>query len=215
VTEERLRIARELHDVVAHGMSLIAVKAGVANHVLEARPQEAQDALRVIETTSRGALTEMRQLLGVLRSGSDAGEAPASLSPAPGAGGLRELADRAAMAGVRVSMEVRGLERLPEGVGLSVYRIVQEALTNVVRHAAPARCSVVVEADGRSVTIEVADDGPGRRVLPAGEPGHGHGLVGMRERVAMYGGVFRAGPRRAGGFGVSVRLPYEPVEDAS
>ncbi|MER5323891.1 sensor histidine kinase [Streptosporangium roseum] len=203
VTEERLRIARELHDVVAHSMSLIAVKAGIANHVAEARPEEARDALRVIEATSRGALTEMRHLLGVMRSGT-ARDTDSGLSPAPGLAGLPGLADRAALAGVRVELDVTAAA-LPEGVELSVYRIVQEALTNVVRHAAPARCRVVVEADGREARVEVTDDGPGYRVLP-GQPGHG--LAGMRERVLMYGGSFTAGRRPEGGFGVSARLPY-------
>ncbi|MDP9867735.1 MULTISPECIES: sensor histidine kinase [Streptosporangium] len=205
VTEERLRIARELHDVVAHSMSLIAVKAGIANHVAEARPEEARDALRVIEATSRGALTEMRHLLGVMRSGPGAApDTVSGLSPAPGLDGLPELAGRAAMAGVRVDLDVTAAA-LPEGVGLSVYRIVQEALTNVVRHAAPARCRVAVEADGREVRVEVTDDGPGHRVLPGRQ---GHGLIGMRERVIMYGGTFTAGRRPEGGFGVSARLPY-------
>jgi signal transduction histidine kinase len=214
-TDERLRIARELHDIVAHSMSLIAVKAGVANHVLPTRPEEAHDALRVIEATSRSALIEMRHLLGVLRSEAAAGETSASLDPAPGVGGLRGLAERAATAGVRVSMDVRGANHLPEGVERSVYRIVQEALTNVVRHAAPARCRVVVEADGRAVRIAVADDGPGHRVLPDGElRAPGHGLVGMRERVAMYGGAFTAGPRPGGGFEVTACLPYEAMEQA-
>ncbi|MEV6866032.1 sensor histidine kinase [Streptosporangium subroseum] len=201
VTEERLRIARELHDVVAHSMSLIAVKAGIANHVAAARPEEARDALRVIETTSRDALTEMRQLLGVLRSDSGA---PPDLSPSPGLAGLPGLAGQAAMAGVHVELDIRAAD-LPEGVELSVYRIVQEALTNVVRHAAPARCRVTVEDTRGTVRIEVTDDGPGGRVLP-GRPGHG--LIGMRERVAVYGGTFTAGRRPEGGFGVSACLPY-------
>jgi signal transduction histidine kinase len=213
VTEERLRIARELHDVVAHSLSLIAVKAGVAHHVFQARPEEAVEALRVIETTSRSALGEMRHVLGVLRSEGEAGAAAAGLSPAPGIAGLHELARRAAMAGVWADVRATGLEDLPEGVGLSVYRIVQEALTNVVRHAAPARCRVVVEAGGGEVTIDVTDDGPGHRVLPDGAgPVRRHGLVGMRERVAMYGGSFAAGPRPEGGFAVSARLPYHPAE---
>ncbi|MEU4536016.1 sensor histidine kinase [Streptosporangium sp. NPDC023825] len=210
VAEERLRIARELHDVVAHSMSLIAVKAGVAHHVAAVRPEEATDALRVIETASRGALAEMRQLLGVLRSDLDADHdadlcAPPALSPSPGLAGLGGLAERASMAGVRVELDVRATG-LPEGVELSVYRIVQEALTNVVRHASPARCRVSVEASGGEVRVEVADDGPGERVLPGGP---GHGLIGMRERVAVYGGSFTAGRRPEGGFGVSARIPYE------
>ncbi|GAA3602719.1 hypothetical protein GCM10022419_103800 [Nonomuraea rosea] len=399
VTEERLRIARELHDVVTHSVGLIAVKAGVANHVMATRPEEAHDALRVIETASRSALVEMRHLLGVLRSTN-----VPDLVPAPGLGGIEGLAQQARLAGVDVKLEVvvapgpergsgtsgageRGQEhgpglreepdgssggngglgrgrggavgvrrgdsgdaglgrggavgvrrgdgtdadlgrigavgewrgdgsdagpgsggegrheyegkrrdersggggdlrrgrgdevegsrgdggdgglgrleqrgwnvggyggsegsrqergaavwdrggdapevgrdgesgvegreetsvkrdkmraRLPDGVELSIYRIVQEALTNVVKHAAPARCRVSVVADGREVRIEVVDDGPGRRTLPA--VGTGHGLVGMRERVMMYGGVFEAGRLPGKGFRVLARLPYE------
>ncbi|MER7542821.1 sensor histidine kinase [Spirillospora sp. NPDC127506] len=199
VSDERLRIARELHDVVAHSMSLIAVKAGVAVHVAAARPDEALDALRVIEATSRSSLSEMRHLLGVLRTDAD-------LGPAPGLADLADLAERAAMAGVHVDLEVDA-PNLPEGVALSVYRIVQEAVTNVVKHAAPARCRVRVRADGQRVRIDVTDDGPGARVLPGGD---GHGLIGMRERVMMYGGDFTAGPRPSGGFAVSADFPYEP-----
>ncbi|MFF3438658.1 sensor histidine kinase [Streptosporangium sp. NPDC002721] len=201
VAEERLRIARELHDVVAHSMSLIAVKAGIANHVAAVRPGEATDALRVIETTSRSALAEMRQLLGVLRSDLDA---PPALAPSPGLAGLTGLAERASTAGVRVELDVRAAG-LPEGVELSVHRIVQEALTNVVRHAAPARCRVSVEASGGEVRVEVADDGRGERTPPGGP---GHGLIGMRERVVMYGGSFTAGRHPEGGFRVSARIPY-------
>jgi signal transduction histidine kinase len=214
VTDERLRIAREMHDVVAHSMSVIVVKAGIANHVADARPEEARDALRVIEATSRGALAEMRRTLGVLRSDVDGlvGPLPAGdLEPVQGIADLPALAERAALTGVRVDLDVRGLAELPEGVGLSVYRIVQEALTNVVKHAAPARCRVAVEADRREVRIEVTDDGPGGSVLlDSPMDARGHGLVGMRERVMMYGGAFAAGPRPGGGFGVSARLPYEP-----
>jgi signal transduction histidine kinase len=200
VAEERLRIARELHDVVAHSMGLITVKAGVANHVMAARPGEAQDALRVIETTSRTALTEMRHLLGVLRS-----DDPADLRPAPGLRGLRGLAEQAGMAGVEVRMDVSDERPLPEGVELSIYRIVQEALTNVAKHAAPARCTVIVQTGERDVKIEVTDDGRGGLVQPGG-----HGLIGMRERVMMYGGRVTAGPRPGGGFRVSAWFPYEP-----
>lgn len=205
VAEERLRIARELHDVVAHSMSLIAVKAGTANHVAATRPDEAADALRVIETTSRTALAEMRHLLGVLRSDATTAE----LAPLPGLDGLPALIERAEQAGVSVELEVRGPERLPEGVAVSVYRIVQEALTNAVRHAAPARCRVSVVAGPAEVRVEVTDDGSGAGVPPSGHA-PGHGLIGMRERVLMYGGSFHAGPRPGGGFGVLARLPYEP-----
>jgi signal transduction histidine kinase len=214
VTDERLRIARELHDVVAHSMGIITVKAAVANHVLRTRPEEATEALSVIETTGRDALTEMRHLLGVLRTdppatGSPAGDA--ELRPAPGLAGLAELADRAALAGVKVTLDVRVPEPQPQGIQLTAYRIVQEALTNVIRHAAPARCHVTVTADPAALRIEVTDDGPGRRRLttPAAGTGTGHGLVGMRERVAVYGGTFAAGPRSGGGFGVLATLPYD------
>ncbi|MDA0567907.1 sensor histidine kinase [Streptomonospora sp. S1-112] len=216
VAEERLRIARELHDSVAHSMSLIAVKAGIANHVARSRPEEAQAALSVIETTSRAALGEMRQVLGVLRAADeDAGpgaaggsrpDAPGGLAPLPGVEALPALVERAAMAGVRVELSVRGAEALPEQAGAAVYRIVQESVTNVVRHAAPARCEVRVEAAHGRVRVEVADDGPGARTAPATEGG-GHGLIGMRERVAVFGGTFTAGPRPQGGFGVAAEFP--------
>ncbi|WP_248963257.1 sensor histidine kinase [Sphaerisporangium perillae] len=211
VAEERLRIARELHDVVAHSMTLITVKAGIADHVADVRPQEARKALREIEAVSRSALTEMRHLLGVLRSEGDQ-EAATDLYPAPGLARLPELAERAALAGVRVELDVREVESLPEGLELSAYRIVQEALTNVVMHAAPARCQVTVRGVGRELRVEVLDDGPGTRLLPGtAEPASGHGLVGMRERVTMYGGAFSAGPRPGGGFAVRARMPYEPT----
>jgi signal transduction histidine kinase len=219
VTEERLRIARELHDVVTHSVGLIAVKAGVANHVMATRPEEAHDALRVIETASRGALVEMRHLLGVLRSP----DAP-DLVPAPGLAGLEGLVRQARSAGVEVRLELRigeqgredgggdrggggpGGVRLPEGLELAVYRIVQEALTNVVKHASPARCRVSVVADDKDVRIEVVDDGPGRRTPPS--ESSGHGLIGMRERVMVYGGVFEAGRLPGRGFRVFAGLPY-------
>ncbi|MBP2324035.1 signal transduction histidine kinase [Kibdelosporangium banguiense] len=202
VTEERLRIARELHDVIAHSMGLMVVKADVTNHLVDVQPAQAREALRVIEKTGRDALVEMRHMLGVLRAG---GSTKVELTPAPGPNGLPELAERAGLAGVRVELETSGVERLPEGIGLSVYRIVQEALTNVVRHAAPARCRIVVEADGKEVRIDVTDDGPGSRTLPRRA---GHGLIGIRERVMMYGGTFAAGPQPQRGFRLQARLPY-------
>jgi signal transduction histidine kinase len=199
VAEERLRIARELHDIVAHSMSVIAVKAGIGNHVADERPEEAREALRVIEATSRGSLAEMRHLLGVLRSEVDSPDR----APAPGPAGIPALVERARSAGARVSLSMDDTEGLSEGVGLSVYRIVQEALTNVVRHAAPAReTSVAVAVNEEAVRIEVVNDGP-RVEVGVG----GHGLIGMRERVAVYGGTFVAGPQAEGGWRVSAVLP--------
>ncbi|WP_327273716.1 sensor histidine kinase [Streptomyces sp. NBC_01224] len=209
LNEERLRIARELHDIVSHNLSLIAVKAGVAAHVAQADPQEARTALKVIEETSRAALTEMRRTLGVLRTEG------APLRPAQGLGDLARLAQDARRARVDVDLTVRGAESLAEGTQLTVYRIVQEGLTNVVKHAAPTRCLVTVEvavaADGgEAVRIDVVDDGPsGGTRPPARELPGGHGLMGMRERALMYGGSFEAGPRTEGGFAVSVRLPID------
>ncbi|RZQ65758.1 sensor histidine kinase [Amycolatopsis suaedae] len=204
LTDQRLRIARELHDVVAHSMSLIAVKAGVANHVAEQNPAEAVRALRTIETTSRAALVEMRHVLGVLRSAEEPGM---ELAPVPGLAGLRELAEHAEQAGVRVTLQAPERADLPDGVALSAYRIVQEALTNVVKHAAPAECVVRVEALPGELRIEVTSGPPGTARPRAPE---GHGLIGMRERVAVYSGRFDAGPRPDGGFRVTASLPYEP-----
>jgi signal transduction histidine kinase len=199
VGEERLRIARELHDIVAHSMSLIAVKAAVANHVADERPQETRDALRVIETTSRDALTEIRRALGVLRT-------EAAFSPTPGLSDLPGLVAPAAGAGVRVDLALTPEgARVPDGVGLAVYRIVQEALTNVVKHAAPASCRTTVAVEPGQVRVEVTDDG----TRAATSTGGGQGIIGMRERVAIYGGDFAAGPRRQGGFTVTARLPFE------
>lgn len=202
--EERLRIARELHDIVSHNLSLIAVKAGVAGHVAEADPREARAALKVIEETSRSALAEMRRTLGVLRT------VGAPLGPVPGLDRLDLLAEEAHRAGVDVDLTVHAVEGLAQGAQLTIYRIVQEAITNVVRHAAPTRCQVTVEVDTREVRIDIMDEGPPSALRQSvhGLPG-GHGLLGMRERAMMYGGSFEAGPRSEGGFAVSVRLPAE------
>lgn len=194
VLDERLRIVRELHDVVAHSISMITVKAGVAAKVLDKHPEEGRKALRAIEEIGRGSLVEMRHFLGALRS---LGGAP-ERTPLPGLADLPSLADRAAEAGVQVDLSVSGT--VPDSMGLSVYRIVQEAITNVVRHAAPAHCQASVSVVDGTVRISVVDDGPGQRVLP-GQTG-GHGLAGMRERAMMYGGAFEAGPRPGSGFGV-------------
>ncbi|MEO3798065.1 sensor histidine kinase [Nonomuraea sp. B10E15] len=215
VVEERLRIARDLHDIVAHSMSLIAVKAGTAGYLQRLRPDKADDTLRVIEAASRGALIEMRRMLHVMRSDTDSGtdDMSATLGPIPGIGGLSSLADQVAAADVLVDLDVHDVERLPDSVGLTVYRIVQEALTNVVRHAAPATCHVVISGRAPSVEIEITDDGRGAPRV-SGVSGDGHGLIGMRERVATYGGVLTAGPRPQGGFAVRASIPYAPVDEA-
>lgn len=200
VAEERLRIAREMHDAVGHSLSLIAVQAAVANHVARQRPEEAVAALEVIESASKGALAELRRTVGALRTEPDFGVPPTLQE-------LGKLADRAESAGVTVRLDVRGGDDLPEPVALAAYRIVQESLTNVMRHAAPAECRVDVESTGDRLRIEVTDDGT-RRPPPAPD---GTGLAGMRERVAAYGGTFDAGPRSGGGFTVVATLPYGAV----
>jgi signal transduction histidine kinase len=209
-SEERLQIARELHDVVSHSMSLIAVQAGVANYVIGEHPEEAGRALSSIEQTSRNALSEMRALLEVLRAdgiGLELGETNEGLDPLPGLCDLGALAARAPAAGVRVDLDLRGERRaLSRGMDLAAYRIVQEALTNVIKHARCDSCRVLVVYDGDAVTIEVSDDGVGVRQPPS-RAAHGHGIDGMRERVAMYGGEFQAGPLPGRGFRVVARLP--------
>jgi signal transduction histidine kinase len=205
VAEERLRLARELHDVVAHSMSVIAVQSGVGAHVAESRPEEVGKALAAIEATSRATLEELRRLLGVLRQDS---ESQASLAPVPGLADLEGLLAEVAKAGLAVRLRVEGTpSALPAGVDLSAYRIVQEALTNVVKHAGPAQAQVTIGYRDRDVTVEVTDDGRGA-AAPAGDGGGtGHGLVGMRERVAAFAGDLETGPRPGGGFRVAARLP--------
>jgi signal transduction histidine kinase len=201
VADERLRIAQELHDVVAHSMGVIAVQAGVGAHVIETDPDEAKRSLEAIARTSRSTLTEIRRMLGVLRE--DDG---AQYTPAPGLADLDRLVREVAGAGVDVDVRVDGDPvELPPGVDFTAYRIVQEALTNVLKHAGPARVEVRIGYETDALALEVADDGRGVNGRSAGE---GHGLVGMRERVAVYGGVFEAGPQPGGGFRVRVLLPY-------
>src|SRR5215218_564390 len=207
VVEERLRLARELHDVVAHAMSVIAVQSGVGAHIADTQPKEARRSLAAIEATSRAALTELRRLLGVLRQDSD--EPQGDLAPVPGLADLEGLLAEVAKAGLAVKLRVNGTRPpLPAGEDLSAYRIVQEALTNVVKHAGPARAQVVVGYHDKDVTVEVTDDG--RAAVTAasdGRVGTGHGLIGMRERVQAFGGDLQTGPRPGGGFRVAARLP--------
>lgn len=214
--EERARIARELHDVVAHSMSVVAVRSGVARMVLDSRPEEAAEALGIIETVSRRGLAELRRIVGVLRSAEDpdaaGGAGAADLAPAPGLADLAPLVDEVGQAGVGVELRVDGAVRaLPAGQDLSAYRIAQEALTNVVRHAGPsAHATLTVRYAPEAVEIECVDDGAGR-LQPVEPADGGHGLVGMRERVALYGGELVAGPAGPG-FRVLARLPL--VEEA-
>jgi signal transduction histidine kinase len=204
VREERVRIARELHDVVAHSLGVVTVQAGVGRKLGVARPGEALRALRAVEVTGRGALEELRRILGLLRD--DDTERP-SLAPAPGIGDLGELADTVRAAGTPVSLAVTGdTAALPPAAALTVYRIVQEALTNVVKHARGAEASVQVRAGPDGVWITVTDNGPPGPAGPAGPAGQ-HGIVGMRERAGAFGGTLDAGPTPGGGFRVTAFLP--------
>jgi signal transduction histidine kinase len=206
VVEERLRLARELHDVVAHAMSVIAVQSGVGAHVANTQPKEARRSLAAIEATSRAALEELRRLLGVLRQED---EPQGALAPVPGLADLEGLLAEVAKAGLAVKLQVNGTRPpLPAGVDLSAYRIVQEALTNVVKHAGPARAQVTIRYRDHDVTVEVIDDGRGAVTSASdGRVGTGHGLIGMRERVQAFGGDLEVGPRPGGGFRVAARLP--------
>lgn len=204
-SDERLRIAQEMHDVVAHSLGLIAVQAGVGMHVIDSDPAEAKRSLESISQASRSSLAEIRRLLGVVRTT----EGAPSYTPAPGLGDLPRLAKEVTAAGLSVDVRVHGdIEGVPPGVGLAAYRIVQEALTNSIRHANARHSIVRLESDARSLAIEVTDDGDG----PKDSAGGGNGLVGMRERVAVYGGSLDAGAGPDGGFRVSARLPYDDAE---
>lgn len=197
--DERSRIAREMHDVVAHGLSVIVVQADGARYAAAKDPGVAVGTLETISTTGREALTEMRRLLGLLRDG-DTG-----VAPQPGLDDVQHLVDDARAAGTRVEADLPDpTVEVPDGVGLAAYRIVQEALTNVRKHAGPSATVRVRVAVGRDVEVEVRDDGRGAAVH---SDGHGLGLVGMRERAAVHGGTLEAGPVTGGGFAVSARLP--------
>jgi signal transduction histidine kinase len=196
VGDERAQIARELHDIVAHAMSLIAVRSGVARMVIDTDPGQAREALAIIETATRRSLREMRLLVGMLRADDDKAE----LSPFPGLEDLDRLITEVAAAGVTVDLHIDGtVPVLSPSADLSAYRIVQEALTNVVRHAGPTRARVRISYRPDEVSIEVTDDGPSGP-LPPQPPraGGGHGLIGMRERAALFGGELAAGPDAAG-----------------
>jgi signal transduction histidine kinase len=206
IMEERRRIARELHDVIAHSITLMTVQAGAARLLLAEEPERAREPVLSVEETGRQALAELRRLLGMIRLG----DGEPALAPQPGLARLDDLMGQARRAGLPVDLAVAGEPRaLPPGLDLTAYRIVQEALTNARRHAGPARANVFVRYGIESLELEVTDDG---RTAPTRSDGGGHGLVGMRERVALYDGTLEAGPRPEGGYAVRVRLPVERPE---
>jgi signal transduction histidine kinase len=196
---ERSRIARELHDVVAHHVSVMTVQAGAVRRLLKPEQEREREALISVEETGRKALTEMRRLLGVLKEEA----APAPLAPQPGMRTLDALLDQVREAGLPVELSTEGTPvELAPGVDLSAYRIIQEALTNALKHAGPARAWVVVRYGERDLELAIENDGRND-----GDESRGHGLVGMKERVAVYGGELESGPRPGGGFAVRARLP--------
>ncbi|MEU3191446.1 sensor histidine kinase [Streptomyces sp. NPDC006992] len=203
IVAERLRIARELHDMVAHSIGVIAIQAGVGRRVIGTQPSEARNALAAIEDTSRDTLAGLRRMLGALRQAVPGDGAP--LGPAPGLADLDGLVERAQGAGVRVDIEWRRERRpLPAEIELSGYRIIQEAITNVVRHSGAPACRVTIDCQQDDLFIEITDEGRGLSGLPGAA---GYGLTGMRERAALLHGEFTAGPRPEGGFRVAARLP--------
>ncbi|WP_344756514.1 sensor histidine kinase [Gryllotalpicola koreensis] len=216
---ERVRVARELHDVLAHSLSQINVQASVGLHLFETQPEKASEALANVKETSRQALGEVRQVLGMLR-GDEPGEAP--LAPQHELAGIRQLVDGVRAQGLDVTLRIEPTDasRVPAAVQQAAYRIVQEALTNVTKHAAAHHVDVVVAESGRALKVSVVDDGAGEKSSPAsagstaGSPRNvattsegGRGLLGMRERAELLGGIFSAGPRAGGGFEVRAELP--------
>ena len=211
VAAERARIARELHDVVAHNVSVMIVQADGASFVMDSSPEQARQALATIAGTGRQALEEMRRLLGLLRSADSVGE----YVPQPSVEQLPDLLEQVRSAGLPVAFSVEGEPReLPRGVELTAYRIVQEALTNARKHGGPeTTASVRLRFDDRGMDLVIEDDGRGASTALAvqgGADGFGHGLIGMRERVGMVGGTLDAGPRPGGGFRISASLPLKP-----
>jgi signal transduction histidine kinase len=204
VTAERLRIARELHDMVAHSIGIVAIQAAAGTRVIATQPDIARDALGVIESTSRQTLAGLRRMLGALRQAEQDHKAgPASPGPGPGLADVGHLATTTMEAGVRVDVQWRGpRRRLPADIDASAFRIIQEAVTNVVRHADTGRCQVIIDQRDGELAIEVTDDGRG-----GAANGTGYGIAGMHERAALLHGDLSAGPRPGGGFRVAARLP--------
>lgn len=207
---ERARLAREIHDVVAHSVSVMVIQAGGARTVMDAEPERAEEALLSVERAGREALAEMRRLLGMLGDG----ERMRELAPQPGLEDLDELIERTRSAGLATSISVSGEPvTVPPGLSLCAYRVVQEALTNTIKHAHAARAEVSVRWHGDALELEVADDGRGSG--PRGElASGGHGIIGMRERAALHGGAIEAGPLPTGGFAVRARIPLEALVTA-
>ena len=204
VADERTRIARELHDVVGHSVSVMTVQASAVRRLLRPEQQREREALLIVERTGREALAEMRRMVGVLRRPE---EAPA-LAPQPSLEHLDKLVEQAREAGLPVELRVEGESvRLPAGVDLTAYRLIQEGLTNAIKHARATRAEVVVHYGDDHVELAVSDAGRGN----ASADGSGHGLVGMRERVSVYGGELEAGPGPGGGYRLSARLPIVPT----
>ena len=200
--DERTRIARDLHDVVAHAVSVMVVQAGAARRILDRDPASASHALLQVETTGREALQELRSVLGVPRDGDGV-----STEPQPSGAKVTDLVERVRAAGLDVDLHIEGDPgALPPGVGITVFRVVQESLTNVVKHAGPARADVHVEIGSEHVDVQVVDDGRGPAARD-GDSGQGH--IGMRERVEAFGGDLDVGPRPGGGFRVRARVPFE------
>ncbi|MET9901685.1 histidine kinase [Streptomyces sp. NPDC006446] len=211
VEEERARIAAELHDVVTHNVSVMVIQAGAARKVMDAAPERSKEALLAVEAGGRAAMAELRHVMGLL-AGPDAGaDSPADgLEPQPGLGQLDALAERVRAAGTPVTVSVSlPPGPLPPGVELTAYRVVQEALTNTIKHAAGAGASVAIGFAGSWLEIEVTDTGAVRDSPPV--DGNGRGLIGLRERLAVYGGELTAGPTLTGGYRVAARVPWEAV----
>ena len=206
---ERLRIARELHDIVAHSVGIIAIQAGAAHRVFDTSPAEARDALAAIEATSREALSGLRRMVtGLRRADEEPGSGQPALGPAPGLADLERLVAQTMDAGVRVEVDWRGSrEPLPADIDLSAFRIIQEAVTNVVNHAGAGECLVVIDRQDGQLSIDVTDSGRGAPAGKTSAVGTGYGITGMRERATLLGGEFSAGPRTGGGFRVTARLP--------
>ncbi|MQA95312.1 MAG: hypothetical protein GEV11_11935 [Streptosporangiales bacterium] len=210
LAEERARIARELHDVIAHHVSVMTVQAAAAQRVLGSRPEEAREALTAITETGRSALAEMRNLVVVLRTDDDGPPPAPGRAPQPGVAQLETLAGQLREAGLAVRLTTEGEPApLPPGVDLTVYRVVQEALTNTLKHGGPeTTAEVLLRYEPRALHVSVRDDGRGAPATTRDDPDRpGHGILGMRERVSLYGGELRAGPGRAGGYRVDARLP--------